>query len=70
MDEFTADAFTNAEEPVQSIDVPDDDEKSSHPEEHKSRLRRAGSKLKGKFSNVVASKHGSGNSIQDRLFTK
>lgn len=70
MDEFTAAAFTNHEEPAQRIDPPDDDEKPSHSEEHKSRLRKAGSKLKGKFNDVVGSKNGSGNSIQDRLFTK
>lgn len=70
MDEFTAEAFTNCEEPVQTIEVSDDEEKPSHSEEHKSRLKKAGSKLKGKFHNVVGSKNGSGNSLQDRLFTK
>lgn len=70
MDEFTAEAFTNREEPVQTIDVPDNDEKPSHSEEQKGKLRKAGSKLRGKLNDVVAGKNGSRNSIQDRLFTK
>ena len=70
MDEFTAEAFTYCNEPVQSIEVADDDGEQPHPEEHKSKLRKAGSKLKGKFNDMVTSKNGSSNSIQDRLFTK
>lgn len=70
MDEFTAEAFINHEEPVQSIDLADDGEEQSHSEESKSKLRKAGAKIKGKFNDMVASKNGSRNSIQDRLFTK
>lgn len=70
MDEFTADAFTNREEPVQIIAVPDDDEEPSRPEERKGKLRSAGSKLKGKVHDVVTGKSVSKNSLQDRLFTK
>lgn len=70
MDEFTAETFTNQEEPVPIIAVPDDDEDPPNSEEHKSKLRSAGSKLKGKFHDVVAGKKVTKGSLQDRVFTK
>lgn len=76
MDEYTADAFVNREEPVPVIAVsadPDLSSLSSDKEHSESKRER----LKGKLSNSRlgekmqdANKQESGASLQDRLFSK
>ena len=73
MDEYTADAFANREEPIPVIAVGNDGLPSDHKgkrERLKESLGGTSSKLKDKLH-----EHGSGSkeygySLQDRLFTK
>lgn len=76
MDEYTADAFINREEPVPVIAVSGDPELSSvsSDREHSESKRE---RLKGKLSNSrlgekmqEVTKQESGASLQDRLFNK
>lgn len=77
MDEYTADAFVNRDEPVPILTIPNDEVASAtssdneHAESKRSRLKKelSGSKLKEKLHDA-GKRHESGNSLQDRLFTK
>lgn len=76
MDEYTADAFVNRNEPVPTLTVPTEDlDGASSDGEHagskRSRLKKnlSGSKLKEKLHDA-GKHHESGGSLQDRLFTK
>ena len=77
MDEYTADAFANRDEPVPAIavsgglDLGDgSSDNNDHSDSKRERLKKqlSGSRLKEKMHDV--GKHESGASLQDRLFSK
>lgn len=76
MDEYTADAFSNRDEPVPVIavsgnhDLPGASSDNEHPGSKRERLRRSlsGSRLKEKMHDT--GKQDAGASLQDRLFSK
>ena len=74
MDEFTADAFVNRDEPIPTIKISGNDngEASEPPKGKRERLKEsATSKLKEKAQDVASPENKRyGYSIQDRLFTK
>ena len=72
MEESTADAFVNRDEPIPVIDVTASDGVSSDAERKRDRLKKtlSSSKLKGKLQDFGANTNESGSSLQDRLFTK
>lgn len=72
MDECTAEAFVNRDEPVPQLTVPGSDGTSSDADSKLNRLKGviSGSRLKEKIHDASASRSDSGHSLQDRLFTK
>ena len=74
MDEFTADAFVNRDEPIPVHAVPGNDPPSSEPRGKRDRLKEALSnktaKAKDKLQESTSSNKEHGYSLQDRLFTK
>ena len=74
MDEYTADAFVNREEPVPVFPVLGSDNSSSDPKGKRDRLKEslAGSKekLKEKLHETGSGSKEYGYSLQDRLFAK
>ena len=74
MDEYTADAFVNREEPIPVIAVSGSDSPSSDPKGKRDRLRDSltGSKdkLKEKLHDTSSGSKDYGYSLQDRLFAK
>lgn len=74
MDEYTADAFVNREEPVPVIAVSGSDSPSSDPKGKRERLKESlgGSKdkLKEKLQDAGSGSKDYGYSLQDRLFAK
>ena len=77
MDEFTADAFVNREEPVPVFAVgtiSGNDAESSDPKSKRDRVKEAlggtSSKLKDKLHEAGSGSKDYGYSLQDRLFTK
>lgn len=74
MDEFTADAFVNRDEPVpviavQGSDAPSSDTKGKR-ERLKDRLSESKEKLKDQLHDAGSGSKDYGYSLQDRLFTK
>ena len=77
MDEYTAEAFVNREEPVPVLTIPSLEAPSAassandHADSKRSRLHKklSGSKL-GEKLHDAGKHHESGNSLQDRLFSK
>lgn len=74
MDEYTADAFVNRDEPIPVIALSGNDVPSSDPKGKRERLKES---LSGSSSRLKEKlyEHGSGSkeygySLQDRLFTK
>lgn len=74
MEEYTADAFVNREEPVPVIAVSGSDSPSSDPKGKRERLKESlgGSKdkLKEKLQDAGSGSKDYGYSLQDRLFAK
>ena len=74
MDEFTADAFVNREEPIPVIAVAGNDAPPSEPKGKRERLNETlkgtSSKLKDKLHEHGPGSKEYGQSLQDRLFTK
>ena len=74
MDEFTADAFVNREEPIPVIAVSGNDTPSSDPKGKRERLKDSlagpSSKLKEKLHDASSGSKDYGYSLHDRLFTK
>lgn len=75
MDEFTADAFANREEPVPVLSVSGPDTSSSDTvkgkrERLKESLSGSKDKLKDKLQDTGSGSKDYGYSLQDRLFTK
>lgn len=74
MDENTADAFVNRDEPIPIIVLPGSDSPSSDPKGKRERLRDSLSgskdKLKDKLHDVGSGSKDYGYSLQDRLFAK
>ena len=77
MNEYTVDASVNREEPLPALNLPRDKECSAtssddeHADSKRSMLKEKllGSKLKGKLHDA-GKRHESGNSLQDRFFSK
>ena len=77
MNEYTGDAFVNRDEPLPVLTLPRDKETSAtssddeHVDSKRSILKEklSGSKLKEKLHDA-GKRHESGNSLQDRLFSK
>ncbi|KAG8526792.1 uncharacterized protein KY384_008221 [Bacidia gigantensis] len=76
MDEFTADAFVNRDEPIPTISLPGNDAPSATSHDHKGKRERlkesTASKLKDKIADPGSQheKKKYGFSLSDRLFTK
>ena len=74
MDEYTADAFVNRDEPIPVFTVPGSDSPSSEPKGKRDRLKEAlsnkTSKARDKLQDTTSAPKDYGNSLQDRLFTK
>lgn len=74
MDEFTADAFVNRDEPIPVLAIPGSDSQSSEPKGKRDRLKEALSnktaRAKDKLQDSTSSNKEYGYSLQDRLFTK
>ena len=73
MDEYTADAFVNRDEPVPVLTFSGTTRSPSpDPESKRSRLRESisNSKLKEKLQDGASSRSETGYSLQDRLLTK
>ena len=76
MDEFTADAFVNRDEPVPVIaipsttDTPSSSDSKGKRERLKETLSGTTSKLKEKVQETTSGNKDYGYSLQDRLFTK
>lgn len=72
MEESTADAFVNREEPIPVIEITANEGISSDSERKRDRVKRnlSSSKLKEKLQDIGANKAKSRSSLQDRLFTK
>ncbi len=73
MDEFTADAFVNRDEPIPVLSIPGNDP-LSEPKGKRDRLKEAlsnkTSKVKDKLQESTADTKDYGYSLQDRLFAK
>ena len=79
MDEFTADAFVNRDEPVPIVNLEStedlseeeyDDTTHVSPERKRDRLRRHAANMKGNVRKVQGKSAETGSSIQDRLLEK
>ncbi|KAI4217046.1 MAG: hypothetical protein LQ351_000354 [Letrouitia transgressa] len=72
MDEYTADAFVNRDEPIPVIAVPRTESSSPDPDSKRSKLKSSipGSKIKEKLQHGANSRSETGFSLQDRLLTK
>ncbi|KAI4237075.1 MAG: hypothetical protein LQ352_007962 [Teloschistes flavicans] len=72
MDEYTADAFVNRDEPVPTLTFTSTGSPSPDPESKRSKLKESlsQSKLKEKIQDGAASRSETGFSLQDRLLTK
>lgn len=72
MDEFTADAFVNREEPIPVITFSGKDGASSDTDTQPDKLKKnlSSSKLKEKLYGIGGSPNDLRSSLQDRLFTK
>ena len=74
MEEFTADAFVNREEPIPVIALSGNDSPSSDPKGKRDRLKDSLSgskdKLKEKLQDTSSGSKEYGYSLQDRLFAK
>lgn len=75
MDEYTAEAFANRDEPVPVLTVPDDRSASSDTEQASSKRTRVKSKLssshlKEKLHEAGHRSNDTGASLQDRLLSK
>ena len=76
MDEYTADAFVNRDEPIPVFTLPGNDpsSSSSEPKGKRDRLKEALSngtaKAKDKLQESTTDRKDYGYSLQDRLFTK
>lgn len=75
MDEYTADALVNREEPIPIIAVSGSDSTSSDPKGKRERLKESFSGSKDKLKERLHDAAGSGSkdygySLQDRLFSK
>lgn len=73
MDEYTADAFVNREEPVPVIAVSGSDSPSSDPKGKRDRLKDSltgSKKLIEKLHDTSSGSKDYGYSLQDRLFAK
>ena len=72
MDEYTADAFVNRDEPIPTISLPgNEDHAPEQPKGKRDRLKDSTtSKLKEKAQDISSKDKKHGYSIQDRLFTK
>lgn len=74
MDEFTADAFVNRDEPIPVLAVPGNDSPSSEPKGKRDRLKESLShktaKAKDKLQESTSSNREYGYSLQDRLLAK
>ena len=77
MNEYTAEASVNRDEPLPTLNLPRDKERSptssddEHADSKRSMLKEklSGSKLKEKLHDA-GKRHESGNSLQDRFFSK
>ena len=74
MDEYTADAFVNRDEPVPVIAASSNETPSSNTKGKRQRLKEsitgANTKLKDKLQDTAAGNKEYGYSLQDRLFSK
>ncbi len=75
MNEYTADALVNRDEPIPTIQISGRDAASSDSDSKRQRIKDtlSGSKLKHKLqdaASAASSKSENGHSIQDRLFAK
>lgn len=74
MNEYTADAFVNRDEPIPVFAVPGSDSPSSDPKGKRERLKESLSgskdKLKEKLHETGSGSKDYGYSLQDRLFAK
>ena len=74
MDEYTADAFVNREEPIPVFPVSGSDNPSSDPKSKRDRLKESltvsKDKLKEKLHDTGSGSKEYGYSLQDRLFAK
>ena len=74
MDEFTADAFVNRDEPIPVIAVSGNETPSSDGKGKRERLKESlsgtNAKLKDKLQDAGSGSKEYGYSLQDRLFTK
>ena len=75
MEEYTAEAFVNREEPIPVIAVSGSDSPSSDPKGKRERLKESFNGSKDKLKNKFHDAAGSGSkeygySLQDRLFAK
>lgn len=72
MDEYTAEAFVNRDEPIPTISIPgNEDDAGGKPQGKLDRLKDStASKLKDKVQDISSTDKKYGYSLQDRLFTK
>ena len=74
MEEYTADAFANRDEPIPVIALPGSDGTSSDPKGKRERLKESlnssKDKLKDKLQDASSGSKDYGYSLQDRLFAK
>lgn len=75
MDEYTADAFVNREDPIPVLAISGSDSPSSDPKGKRERLKESLSGSKDKLKEKLHDAAGSGSkdygySLQDRLFAK
>lgn len=75
MDEFTADAFANRDEPIPVVTLSASDDHASDVDEHSSRRHRikkvlSSSKLRDKLYDMGENNLGPSLSLQDRLFAR
>ena len=74
MDEFTADAFVNRDEPIPTFSLPGSETPAEAPADPKGKRERlkesTASKLKDKVQDIGSQDKKHGLSLSDRLFTK
>jgi len=72
MDEYTADALVNRDDPIPAINLSGSDAQSSDSGSKRQKIKDSlsASKLKDKLQNVASSKSEPGHSLQDQLFAK
>ena len=74
MDELTADAFVNRDEPIPVIALPGNETPSSDPKGKRERLKESlsgvNTRLKDKLQDAGSGSKEYGYSVQDRFFTK